>query len=390
MKGIKFYSSIIFLLALFVYLLQIISPFVSIFGFSGLFIPDSVSLLNSTSSFWDNDVTPVWWQIAPHLFVLYLYRLAPYLGSLSTFILNLFLLFCSWSLWIQTFSICSIRYSFSSTQKGLFFLFIVFASPYLLITLALPGKDIPILFFISLIARTFCAPNLNPQLRYILLLAYAVPVYFIRDAFSIILLVSVSTYPIVRRVMSFLPSLAFLCFFSVFIFFLNYSDFSYFAGLSYAFERQEYIMQSMPEIHASYFVRLFGNLCNLAFRPSIFTVEGNISILYIGLYINGILVVLGYTESLILSLRFNKLPEFVRFAIYLSFVTLAAVSFAPYVQPRYLFPILPFLALIYSFSGKKNIALLMIMLSFSSMLAFHFLFPSFLPPGSYDVYIPIL
>lgn len=211
-------------------------------------------------------------------------------------------------------------------------------TPYYLCAMVLPSKDILVLGLFALIAREVRSFSLVGFLRAI---SISAAMFFVRDGFSAILCFaclvaflmhvwqlrwSVVLLPII------FASSTFWQFFDIVL----EDSFIYARAVAVAGESSYADASASPTI-GSYFVRLAGNMTNLAFRPVLFDVYGGISVVSVAYWISGLTLL----TSLILFLRGarSRVPPDRVVGVF-GLVVVAVVSITPYVQPRYLLPLI--------------------------------------------------
>lgn len=211
--------------------------------------------------------------------------------------------------------------------------FALFVYPYFLLSLILPSKDILVLFmftacFSSLIAKRFFVG---------LLLCFIV--YFIRDgAFFILLPVIILAWYISKGGNSIL---------AVVLTFVIGTALSLglelIAGNWFVFTRNQHIFEKYAadkfgDISGmqAYFVRVFLNLTNWAFRPMFMDKEGGMAVTAISFFISGVssLAAAFYSIRMLVQKTFSSAT--ISSVFY--FVSLAVISLNPMVHPRYQLP----------------------------------------------------
>ncbi|MDO9204846.1 hypothetical protein [Methylotenera sp.] len=316
--------------------------------FSNWVVPDGVTLHEAAIQFTSgllntDDLQPGWGAFA-------FYYPSKWVGEVAYFLINLACLL-----------VVGRRLGFVSI---LFF-------PYFIVAMALPSKDILILF-VSLIFMIHLIDG-----RWFIALLIALLSYFIRDGSAFVLVSIFLAYQVMRR--NIFPPI-FMVVIAFVVGALLFGLLNDFFGDTFIVARNLSVYEQNSSSLLGYgswfdyYVRVFGNATNLAFRPSLLDENGGISVVAVGYFVSGISML----TSLICSAHtiiYNKSALAVKLAVAL-LVSLAVISLNPFVQGRYLFPYSVIFLGYLIYSGRLKyvlrIYIFTIMISLIAMMAYSY------------------
>lgn len=293
-------------------------------GLSGWFVPDGVSMWNAAIADSDKSLMDL---------------VTSYKSMWGFAVVNAYFINLSWflpALFNLTLLICiSIR--LVHYKRLWFSALVLLFVPYYLVAFLLPSKDIVIallfLIFIDIYKSSF-------RYRQISLIIICFFVFITRDGYGVILLGSIIFLNIVEY-------LKLNKWFSIISIGLGLSLFwllfeKFFVNL-FVFTRSMGVAESGGVLNPedlltpiAYFIRVFGNATNLAFRPVFFDMYDQFSILSFAYWISGIFLLMSLM-SFVYAIK-SQINNDVKIGM-LGLIILLLISVTPYVQPRYLFPL---------------------------------------------------
>ncbi|MDP1766806.1 MAG: hypothetical protein Q8K83_07905 [Methylotenera sp.] len=243
--------------------------------------------------------------------------------------------------------------------------------PYFIVAMALPSKDILILL-VSLIFMIYLING-----RWFIALLIALLSYFIRDG-SVFVLVSIFlAYQIMQRNIVSPILLVVIAFIVGTLLFGILNDFF---GDTFIVARNLSVYEQNSSSLLGYgswfdyYVRVFGNATNLAFRPSLLDENGGISVVAVGYFVSGISIITSLICS-VHNITYSKSALTVNLAVAL-LVSLAVISLNPFVQGRYLLPYCVIFLGYLIHSGRLKFVLYIyifaIMISLIAMIAYSY------------------
>ncbi len=296
--------------------------------FSNLVIPDGVNLHEASTALVSGLLNAD--DLQPGFGAFAFYYPFKWCGMATYFCMNLFcLLVIGW------------RLGFTS----------IMLFPYFVVAAALPSKDILVL----LMALFFIISLVNGRLLVALLVALLS--YFIRDGSLFVLMAIFAAYQINQRNIIkpyLLVALAFIC--GAFIFVILPDVFGDVFIVSRNLDVYEKNALSLLGNGTSfdYFVRVFGNATNLAFRPSVIDGNGGISVVGLVYFISGISMLTSLFCS-VSTIAYSKNKRAVNLSVAL-LVSLAVISINPFIQGRYLLTFcVVLLGYLINSGGLKNV-----------------------------------
>ena len=202
---------------------------------------------------------------------------------------------------------------------------ILLFSPFYIVNLYLPSKDLLLLF--PLLAYV----NLLFSKKYSHALFLSIIIFFIRDGFGLLLFVlAIFSYynTLNKKALFFL--IAFFILLDFFMLQLN--------EIFPTFMLSRVLHTAQEGGFHSYLIRLFGTITNLSSRMVFITDSGNLSMTGIALFLSGLPIFTSFLISIriIFSHNTNSYDTYISFIFLYSAVLL---SFSPLIQPRYLIPI---------------------------------------------------
>lgn len=209
--------------------------------------------------------------------------------------------------------------------------------PYYLVAFPLPSKDIVIAALFVLAVHWYSGGR---TLRLTLSLSVAVLMIFVRDGYGVMLAASFIYIALVERSrVSATSALIFVLvvasLFWVFFETIFEGSFIYERSMGVA-EMGETLGSDNLKTPLGYFIRLFGNATNLAFRPIFSDTSGRFHILSFCYWISGLTLL--YALACCVRAVLSGTPDDVRLGM-LGLMLLLLISVTPYVQPRYLLPV---------------------------------------------------
>lgn len=319
---------------------------------SGWFIPDGITLLGSA-------------LVDKYLAIYEIFY--EYQAGAAFSILNATLLsIAPFTIPLFNAAALSIALILCSSQKVWWSTLLLLATPYYIVAVPLPSKDILVaLLFVSAINLY---TTKKPFYLSVALLISA-SIYFVRDGFGIILFVALFSSaigerlklsrPLIVSVIAIVSSLFWTLFESLFE-----GSFIYARAIGVAEQGSNLEVDSLPTV-TSYLIRLFGTATNLAFRPIFFDTNGQLNILSIAYWISGLTLL--YAVYCCLRALKSKSPLEISLGT-IGVICLLLLSITPYVQPRYLLPIcllIPF----FSFTSPKRFLVGILCIVFISLVA---------------------
>lgn len=251
-------------------------------------------------------------------------------------------------------------------------------TPYYLASFLAPSKDI-------LVAALFVAAITyfvrEQKSRVLPALVLAAITFFVRDGFGVILFAClifatiIEQFNIGRRTALMVLTISAAFFWVVFETILE-GSFIYTRSMAVA-EHGTYFNADTSSRPSGYLMRLFGNATNLAFRPVLFDVFGNLHILSLFYWISGLTLLYavfccwqGVTSTNLRDVRIG--------VIGLSIFIL--VSITPYIQPRYLLPLCLLIPMFSFTSIRGTLRALAVVLLLSSAAAVAYAILNNYPP----------
>lgn len=225
-------------------------------------------------------------------------------------------------------------------------------TPYYLVSLPLPSKDVVVLALFVLAVDWFASER---SWRFVIASIIALATFFVRDGFAAILLLSFAFIAVVEhskvpRPLALMGALLAASVFWVFFGSVFQESFLYVRAMGVA-EQGLTLGAETSALPSGYLMRLLGNATNLAFRPVLFDTEGRIHVLSLSYWVSGItlLYALGCCLGAVRSphARDHRLGM-------IGLLSLILVSVTPYVQPRYLLP-LCLLVPAFSFASMRHL-----------------------------------
>ncbi len=209
--------------------------------------------------------------------------------------------------------------------------------PYYLAAFPLPSKDILVAGLLLLVVRNFGAVD---RARLLLPLVITAAMYFVRDGYALILLVSLmliratEAWRIPPKLLVLGIAAAASTFWLLFESVLQ-DSFLYVRAINIAAVSEVLNVESFAQ-PLDYLVRLFGNATNLAFRPVPLDTGGSLYVLSLCYWVSG--VTLLHTLHCCWRALGSPMVRDRRLGL-LGLLSLLLVSVMPYVQPRYLLPL---------------------------------------------------
>ncbi len=228
--------------------------------------------------------------------------------------------------WVFVTNLAIAIYGVKRFGVGVFLMF-----PFLLLSLALPSKDLIVTVLTLEWGRALIKG------RFGIALAIAALMYVFRDGASIIAAACMLALWLSDRYSSKRMVLAVVVLISVitFSFSLGYlSSFPVFSRVAQVYQMSSHLPCCAPPY---YFARVLGNSTNLAFRQMFIDELGGLSALAFTYFVSGVFIIqalLLASKSLIRDEQ-NREVQLVGFAL---FVSLAIMSLSPHVQSRFLVP----------------------------------------------------
>jgi hypothetical protein len=222
--------------------------------------------------------------------------------------------------------------------RGFLNAFLLVACPYFLLSASLPSKDIVVLLMYSVILRMIWTGP--PQRLFVLAAPASGAIFLVRDGFAIMLAVAILA--IALRELLRMPLVVFgaVLASSCAVFWTvseGLFEGSFLIARALAVAEQGSTLDPASITTAQgYLVRLVGNATNLAFRPAVLDVNGQFNLLNGAYWASGVtlLVTLGASVR---ALRSKQAHDLRLGLLVLSLLLMVSVT--PYVQPRYLLPL---------------------------------------------------
>lgn len=258
----------------------------------------------------------------------------------------------------------------------------VILNPYLYLVVTGPNKEIPMLFSTLFVVNYIIFKKKKWFIKCILV---SISSYFIRDGYGIILLFYVIISVIPKITASLRWKLGVLIsFFASIGYFILFSGISIFARniLSTDYEKTNstylgnFLLTSTNPFLSSvqFLLKIIYNWLSLSIFPVLYTPNGGFYSTGYAYWVFGILISIGILACLyiVLSPKENSVGEknkilIAGFVIYILF----AISVLPFLQPRYLMPVLPLaLGILMSLKKNKKSLIIWIMVLFSFTVIF--------------------
>jgi hypothetical protein len=205
--------------------------------------------------------------------------------------------------------------------------------PYFLIAIALPSKDIIILFLSVIFINNLL------QNRWILAFAISLISYIFRDGAMVVMMYCLGSFYIIQcgliKRRTFLV-LSLMCGWIFISFFLERFMVFEIVARNYAAYLQNSAYKLEISSLSSYPIRILGNLTNLAFRPSITDTDGGISVLGFAYFVSGVSLLASVIYS-IKSFCYSKNLMTVNLS-FVFLISVIVISLNPHIQSRYLLP----------------------------------------------------
>ncbi|MES2535056.1 MAG: hypothetical protein V4632_04200 [Pseudomonadota bacterium] len=318
-------------------------------GISGLFVPDAVSLKGTTMVYWLMQEDARSWNTFRTLFgVMLVYWPGMIWGTAGIAATNFLLLMFASAIFVKSIK------AFELNRNAVFLvsvmtLLMVLGNIYLIEVILFPNKEIPLialtnLFIYFLIVRQ----------KIIGALLTAAAAFFFRDGYGIVLVIS-TIFVYVSWFSTRETTAMLLGGFSLILAFLPSA---YLAQIDHSLERNialgNVIDQSYEQLISGpigYYFKILGNALNLALRPQFLDEMGGLYLLHVGFWQLGIVIVAGLAWSTYKIARGSENEKNLASVIW---IVLLAISYSSYVQPRYLMPLIFWLAMALASSPKSR------------------------------------
>ncbi|MFK5854816.1 MAG: hypothetical protein QM503_01720 [Bacteroidota bacterium] len=294
--------------------------------FSTLFIPDGVIWLEQIYSLFNEDdyFKAIFSSTVNrgNALLLMFYTIPLKINIYMVFVVNLFVFNV---IALHMFLKSSIKYSFA----------VYLLVPYFWISMALPSKDILVLFITYIVYCSLLSK------RVFIAVVFSVLCVYVRDGYGVLLLGFSFLYWLLLLLRvnkkAAIPVCILMVFFLIGISNYLVSEFYFVArNVNVAQQSSNYSMTSDIGSYLSYAVRLYANLTNLAFRPQFFNVYGGVDVLAVLYWLSGVCLLFVFSFS-VYQLVFTKMSPDVELSVVFVLVMLIMISFNPMIQPRYLF-----------------------------------------------------
>lgn len=318
-------------------------------GIDGVFVSDTVALRNTVKVYWwlQPPIDSTW---QPIIGVMRLYWAGLLWGSWAICVVNIGLLFVATYYFLQLLRVVFTD-DYSCLKIAASVLLLIAANVYLIEVMAFPNKEIPLLaisnayMYYLLVRKSYVGAVLISLIAFIF-----------RDGYGVILLICaglvwlLSNQPRNMRILVLGILLAMLAFIPITLFVELGNVISRNAALG--------TQSSANYSFVSYFQHLKYNLLSLSMLNSFVTNEDRLYLLNIGYWQLGVLVLTGGGWA-IRQILFEDNQLDVGIAIVIV-VALLAISYSSFIQPRYLMPLMYFLALGCVRHIKTSMAILLI------------------------------
>jgi hypothetical protein len=319
------------------------------FGISGLFVPDAVSLKGTTMVYWLMPAEARSWETFRTLFgVMLVYWPGMMWGTAGIAVTNILLLMCASAIFFKSIKVFAVNRN-AVFLVSVLALSMVLGNIYLIEVILFPNKEIPLIALTNLFIYFLVVRE-----NIIGALLTAAVAFFFRDGYGIVLAICTifvyANWFFTRKM-----TVLFLGAFSLVLAFFPHS---YLAEIDYTFERNialgSVIEQSYEELLAGpvgYYFKVLGNALNLALRPQFLDEMGGLYLLHIGFWQLGVVIIAGLAWSAYKIFRGSDTEKNLACVIW---IVLLAISYSSYVQPRYLMPLIFWLAMTLASSPKSR------------------------------------
>jgi hypothetical protein len=321
-------------------------------GMSGVFVPDAIGLREVTTDYWTSADERSWAAWRTFLGVVLLYWPGVAFGPIGAALVNFSVLAVSGLLFYRTLEAFNLDRDALVSTTVLVLLFVA-GNVYLIEVMMFPNKEIPLialtnLYIYFLVARKSVARAL----------VVAAVVFLFRDGYGLILAMSAvfvlfTSYTPKKWTVFLLIGLSLgLAFFPA----------SYLKGVDHSFERN---IELGPRLDlryadfmdgpAGYYFKMLGNAMNMGMRPQVLDEAGGMFLLHVGYWQFGICILAGLAWALV-KVRKGSEIEIKLAAVIL--IVLLGISYSSFVQPRYLMPLLFWLAMpLVRFTAYRRLAI---------------------------------
>ena len=332
-RQINIFALILFLLSLFIPIIQYHIEKFGYFGISAVFI-------NDTQSYWENIISYHEGKEGNYytlIGVLILYYPAYFLGWLYCYFINFTLLVLSCLFFLKTIRISNFK--FSNNKIFATFILVIF-NFYLWGILFFPNKEIPLIFLTNVFIYIL-ASRRSKLISFI----PVVLIFFFRDGFAFILFCTMLMIWFLGKRFEKNPIkiLIFLIFVLMFFSLKTLSslgilsDYQYVIDRNIAYESESSFAYDLP-YYFSYLINLFNNSIVYAFRAQLFDQNGRLYFHGIGLWQFAVVLTMGLISWIKMAL-FTKQKNFKIFHIGLIvLLSYLLLSTSTYPQVRYMMP----------------------------------------------------
>lgn len=262
--------------------------------------------------------------------------------------------------------------------------FIVFFIPYYVVSLPLPSKDIIVLLIFAISLIFFLDERCRFGFAISLFCCFLL--FFFRDGFALILgaTLIVTNFAIKFRIKVNFIILSSLIASSIFwVLFKYYLNESFIATRTFALAKtHEHFSFEFMTSFVGYFVKLIGNSTNLAFRPQMIDVNGGFYILGLAFWISGVTLLATFYFGLIALRSINIRDVKIGMIIILPLILLSIV---PFVQPRYLLPLILLMPLLSFVTVARFVRTFVIFMGISIIALFVYRLVGFYPDYAYPL-----
>lgn len=321
-----------------IYFVQSNADFLNDIGFSGLFVPDAISLRDSLEVYWGGVIDDgSWEQWRTMIGVMIIYVPGIVFGEMGFLLVNLSLLSISFSIFVKTLKKLGILVA------PVYIALISFGNIYLIEVFLYPNKEIPLLFTTTLFSWFLFVKKSLWGVVFSVALAF-----MFRDGYGMILILAATFVYFARN----LPGKDMLIFSFIIMIGLSIFPISLFYEVDYSFRRNVPLDSSYSYLISGqygYFFRIIGNSFNLGARPQFFDCNHNLYFLSVGFWQFGVLVIAGILWALKGLIQNNLKSK--KVAVLIIFVLLG-VSYSSFVQPRYLMPLIYFFSMAFAMDRR--------------------------------------
>lgn len=349
-------------------------------GFGGLFINDTLGMESNIHGFLeglDVDYSSIYG-------VMILYFPSYYLGNVWNLILNFLLLIIANHFFIKTIDLINIK---MNNNKIYVIYFIIISNIYILSCMYYPNKEIPLIAITNAFIYCLISDQKIYKLIFIIVLSY-----YIRDGYAFILSLTYA-FTYIYKILKINSAFYILLIPTILFSFLSLefiASLEILGQYDYAIQRNlfiskylnstisESIINKVP-IYFGYPIKVINHIFGLALRPQYMDLNDRVYLAGIGLWQNGVIILMGVLAWLYLMKSNNNFLKIIGIFIVMGLLSISVGSFT---QARYMMPYIFWLTLGFVFIlDLNNIILCYLVLFLIAALLFFAGFGAPIPLG---------